>query len=74
MMSPLFYVSQLEVLIANQAPPARLQSVLADLRRHIEMMEMGLPPKDVEAPEENTASIPAVLSPPLNVPLDPPAA
>ena len=30
-MSPLFYVSQLEVLVANQAPASRIQAVLADL-------------------------------------------
>ena len=61
-MSPLFYLSQLEVLLANQAPPARIESVLTNLRRHMEAMEneldhlRGRPRR----PEENTAGIPVM--------------
>jgi hypothetical protein len=81
-MSPLFFVSQLEVLIANQAPASRIEPVLAELRKNLELMEMELDqlrsiaskPKPEDRPGENTASIPVVLSPELNVPIDPPQA
>jgi hypothetical protein len=81
-MSPLFFVSQLEVLIANQASASRLEPVLAELRKNLELMEMELDqlrsiaskPKPEDRPGENTASIPVVLSPELNVPIDPPHA
>jgi len=71
-MSPLFYVSQLEVLVANQAPASRIQAVLADLRRYLELAEIGLQPKVEPKPEENTAAIPVSLSPEFTVPLEPP--
>ncbi|HEX2750493.1 MAG TPA: hypothetical protein VHM91_20980 [Verrucomicrobiales bacterium] len=72
-MSPLFYVTQLEVLLANHAPPARIESVLINLRKHVEALEneldhlRGGPRK----PGENTAGIPVVLG---CLPAEPPQA
>jgi hypothetical protein len=71
-MSPLFFVTQIEVLVANGAPKARILAVVADLRRNLELREIGFEPKTEDKPEENTASIPVALSPEMNVPLDPP--
>jgi hypothetical protein len=64
-MSPLFYVSQLEVLVANQAPVARVQMALEDLRRQLELMEIELDRfrRIPVIPQVNTTTIPVVFGP-----------
>lgn len=73
-MSPGTLVDQLEILVNNSAPSARIKSVLADLRGHIALMERELDHlRGFPKPEENTVAVPTILRPELNVPLDPPA-
>jgi hypothetical protein len=47
-MSPQYFVTQLEILFANGAQPARIRSVLFNLRKSIDLLEVEV--NDIRRP------------------------